>query len=167
MVSAGPRFDETDAKILQILSHDGRASLQRIAERVKLRRPSVHARVRRLEDEGVILGYRAELDPEALHAGLVAFALLKLDAEGSDCMTRVERVAAELQRIPEVLEVHTIAGDEDVIVKVRCRDVKDMERVIMRGISGVKGVANVKTLVSMSTHLERAVAVRKSSDRKA
>lgn len=158
-------LDATDLAILEALSRDGRATLQQVADRVGLRRPSVHARVRRLEEAQVIRGYTADVAPDAVDAGLVAFVLLTVDCGGADCMTSSSRVATALRALPEVLEYHTIAGREDALAKVRARDVRDLERVVTRSISGTPGVQRVHTLVVLSTHFERSVTVRKPSPR--
>ena len=151
-------MDETDERILRILAEDGRASLQAISERVGLRRPSVHARVRRLEDEGVIQGYAARLDPAAVGAGLLALVFLKVaHGKGQDCLTSCARVADALRKHPQVLECHTLAGEDDVMLKVRAADVRELERLVMRDVSGLPGVERVRTSVVLSTQLERVV----------
>lgn len=155
------KVDATDRRILDILVRDGRATLQSIAERVGLRRPSVHERVRRLEAAGVIRGYHAELDPEASEAGLLAFVLLQAEmgARGKDCLACCEGIAKALKKHREVLEVHTVAGTDDALVKVRVRDIRSLERLVMREITGAPGVRRAQTLIVMSTHFERPVSV--------
>jgi Lrp/AsnC family leucine-responsive transcriptional regulator len=154
-----PDLDATDRAILQALADDGRATLQEIADRVGLRRPSVHERIRKLEARGVIRGYRAELDPEAMGGGLVAFVQVRLEASGQDCLARCEQAAKALRKFPEVLEFHTIAGSEDALLKVRVADVRALERLVMRDISGAPGVGRVATTVVLSTSFERPLAV--------
>lgn len=161
MTSAnGAGLDPLDRAILEQLRKDGRATLQDIADTVGLRRPSVHERVKKLEAAGIIRGYRAELEPEALDAGLVAFATLHLHLKpGQDCLGACSDVAKALRRFPEVLEFHTIAGSEDALLKVRVKDMRALERLVMRDVSGLPGVARVQTMVAMSTHFERAPQV--------
>lgn len=154
------QLDATDLAILRALSDDGRATLQEIADRIGLRRPSVHARVKRLEEEGVIQGYRALVAPDRIGAGLVAIVHLRLaHGKGQDCLSACGKVGDALRRIPEVVEFHTLAGEDDALAKVRARDVRDLERVVMRQISGIAGVERVRTSVVMTTHFERAPSV--------
>ena len=156
-------LDKTDLAILRSLADDGRATLEDVATRVGLRRPSVHARVKRLEAEGVIRGYRAEVSPDAVGAGLTALVFLRVaHGKGQDCLQSCGKVADALRRIPEVVEFHTLAGEDDAVAKVRAKDVRDLERVVMRQVSGVPGVERVRTSVVLSTHLERGVPIRKA-----
>lgn len=149
-------MDDTDVEILRILGREGRASLQAIADRVRLRRPSVHARVRKLEERGIVQSYRAVLDPEQTGCGLVAFASIRvLRQRNESCSSACGTVSDALRRIPEVVEVHTVAGDDDLLVKLRAADVRDLERVLMREVSAVPGVERVRTTVALSTHFER------------
>lgn len=154
-------LDGTDVSILRELVTNGRTTLQQIGERVGIRRPTVHARVKRLEEEGVIRGYHAEVAPEAIGAGLTALVFVHVShGKGQDCLTACGKVGDALRKIPEVVEYHTLAGEEDALVKVRAADVRDLERVVMRQISGLPGVERVRTSVVLSTHFERPPAVR-------
>ena len=149
-------MDPTDVDILRILAADGRASLQTIADRIGLRRPSVHARVKRLEEDGVIRGYAAKLDPPSVGAGLLALVFLRVaHGKGQDCLASCGRVADGLRKLPQVLEFHTMAGDDDVLLKVRVRDVAELEEIVMREVSGLAGVERVRTSIVLSTQFER------------
>jgi len=154
-------LDKLDVAILRALTADGRATLQDVSQKVGLQRPSVHARVKRLEKEGVIEGYHARVSPDAVGAGLLAIVFLRVShGKGQDCMQACGKVAEALRKIPEVVEFHTLAGEEDAIAKVRAKDVRDLERVVMRQISGIAGVERVRTNVVLSTHVERPIAIR-------
>ncbi|HUR70276.1 MAG TPA: Lrp/AsnC family transcriptional regulator [Candidatus Thermoplasmatota archaeon] len=155
-------MDKLDAAILRALVEDGRATLQDIAEKVGLRRPSVHARVKKLEAEGVIRGYHADVDPEKVEAGLTALVFLRVaHGKGNDCMAACGRVGDALRKIPEVVEFHTLAGDEDAVAKVRAKDVRDLERLVMKQVSGIAGVERVRTAIVLSTHMERPLSIRR------
>lgn len=154
-------LDGTDVSILRELASDGRATLQEIGERVGIRRPTVHARLKRLEGEGIVRGYHADIAPEAIGAGLTAMVFLQVShGKGQDCLGACGKVGDALRRIPEVVEYHTLAGEEDAIVKVRAADVRELERVVMKQISGLPGVERVRTSVVLSTHFERPPAVK-------
>lgn len=150
-----------DRRILDILVKDGRATYQEIAERVGLRRPSVHARVKKLEEAGVIRGYHAHLDPDAVGAGLVAYVLLTLESREGDCMDASQSAAEALKGVAEVLEFHTVAGEHDALVKLRAKDIRDLERLSTRVVSGAPGVGRIRTMVVLSTAFERPVATTK------
>lgn len=159
-------MDGIDERILSELTRDGRATLQEIADRVGLRRPSVHARVKALEASGVLRGYRADVDPSAVGASLLAYVLLGVaHGKGQDCMATASRLATALRAIPQVVECHTLAGDDDMIVKVRAADIRELEEVVTRRISGLAGVERVRTRIGLSSHFERPVAVRSITPR--
>ena len=103
-------LDFIDLKILEILQQDGRASHSAVAEAVGLSQPSVHERVKKLEQRGVIRGYAAVVDPEALGLETLAFISVRLTGYEPD------DVAARVQNIPQVLETHHIAGEECFIL---------------------------------------------------
>lgn len=155
-------LDDTDRRILGYLARDGRATFEEIAQAVGLRRPSVHERVKKLEKAGVIRGYHAALSPDDVDAGLVAYVFLKVSPTGKDCLTRCGELAERLRRLPEVLEFHTVAGAEDALVKVRARDVRDLERLVLKEISGTPGVHDVVTKIVLSTQFERPLTVARA-----
>lgn len=154
-------MDDADLAIVRELTADGRATLQEIADTLGMRRPTVHARLKRLEQDGVIRGYHADVAPDTIGAGLTALVFVQVShGKGQDCLTACGKVGDALRKIPEVVEYHTLAGEEDAVVKVRAADVRDLERVVMRQISGLPGVERVRTSVVLSTHFERPPAVR-------
>ena len=143
-------LDSTDAKILEILQLDGRASHSAIAEQVGLSQPSVHERIKKLEQRGVIRGYTAILDPEALDLGVLAFVSARFN------QWKTKEVAAEIGEVPQVLEVHHIAGDDCLLVKVRCRSPADLEHVLDR-IWKSGAISGTKTTIAFSSYKETMV----------
>ena len=140
-------IDSTDAKILEALQRDGRASHSAIAEEVGLSQPSVRERVKKLEQRGVIKGYTALLDPEALDLGVLAF----ISARFNEWKTK--DVAAEIAEVPQVLEVHHIAGEDCLLVKVRCHSPADLEQVLER-IWRSGAISGTKTTIAFSSYKE-------------
>lgn len=139
-------IDAIDAKIIEILQEDGRASHSAIAEEVGLSQPSVHERVKKLEQRGVIKGYTAVVDPEALDLGVLAFISVRHN-------TKNEELIRPVGELPNVLEVHHIAGEDCLLVKVRCRAPGDLEHVLDR-VWSAGGVAQTKTTIVLSTYKE-------------
>ncbi len=140
-------LDSTDAKILEILQRDGRASHSAIAEEVGLSQPSVHERVKKLEERGVIRGYTALLDPEALDLSVLAFVSARFD------QWKTKEVAVSIGEMPQVLEVHHIAGDDCLLVKVRCHSPADLEKVLER-IWRSGAISGTKTTIAFSSYKE-------------
>lgn len=138
--------DLIDAKILEILQGDGRASHSAIAEAVGLSQPSVHERVKKLEQQGVIKGYRAVLDPAALGLPILAFISVRYTTNTDS----VWRAAAQL---PNVLEAHHIAGEDCLLLKVRCRTPQEIEGVLKR-VWDSGPVASTSTTIVFSSYKE-------------
>ncbi|MEM6987933.1 MAG: Lrp/AsnC family transcriptional regulator, partial [Pseudomonadota bacterium] len=119
-------LDERDRRILDLLQRDGRMPNSDLADRVNLSPSACLRRVKRLEDQGVIDRYVAILGRARLGRAGTAFLLIKMERQSKDLFKQFER---EVVAIPEVLEVHLIAGDADYIVKMSYRDAQDFERL--------------------------------------
>jgi Lrp/AsnC family leucine-responsive transcriptional regulator len=118
--------DATDTDLLGELQHDARLSLAELGRRVGLSPPAVADRLARLEEAGVIRGYRAELDPRALGYELAVVLRIR------PAPRELKQVAELAQRTPEVVECHRITGDDCYLMKAHVRDVEHMEEVIDR-----------------------------------
>ena len=117
-------LDLADARILKILSENARTSTAELARRIGLSSPSAAERVRRLEEAGVIRGYRADIDPQAL--GYTASAWLNIRPVPGE----LQRVAALLQEIPEITQCERVTGEDCFLAKVHVPHVRDLEAVI-------------------------------------
>jgi len=121
-----PRLDETDRRILGELTTDGRISLAELGRRVNLSSPAVAERVQRLERAGVIMGYRAEIDPRRLGYPLTAIVRVKPAARQ---LPRIPELAAE---IPEVAECHRITGEDCFFMRVHLRSIDELGGLLDR-----------------------------------
>ncbi len=140
-------LDFIDLKILEILQTDGRASHSAIGDAVGLSQPSVHERVKKLEQRGVIKGYAAIVNPEALGLDVLAFVSVSLSDYSPD------QIASAVADMPEVIETHHIAGDDCFIVKVRCHTTRELQDVLQR-IWQAGPVRSSKTTVAFTTFKE-------------
>ncbi|WP_456428088.1 Lrp/AsnC family transcriptional regulator [Rhodocaloribacter sp.] len=149
------RIDEIDVKILKLLQAQGRIKRNRIAEEVGLSVPSVSERMRKLEERGVIAGYRAVVDHKRLHFDITAFIRVMVD--GSEHYPGfVERAAA----LDEVQEVHSITGEGSHILKVRTRNTTTLEELLSK-IQAWPGIHGTSTSIVLSTFKEtRALPVQ-------
>lgn len=146
--------DKIDHAILGVLVHDGRVSMTDLAARVGLSKTPVIARVRRLEAEGVILGYRAELSAKKLGLDHIAFLELRLSDTREQAL---QAFNAAVREIAEVEECHMIAGGFDYLVKVRTSDIGEYRRVLSEQISRLPHVASTSTFVSMESVRDNGV----------
>ncbi len=142
-----PVLDRYDAAILRALSEDGRIPVTELARRVGLTKTPVQARVRRLEEAGVIAGRRIDLDAERLGFGVTVFLGIKLATKGRVSLEDFERAATA---IPEVQTVQHVLGLFDYRLRVTARDLADFERVLRRRIMTLPGVGNVEANVLLS-----------------
>ncbi|MDP9233154.1 MAG: Lrp/AsnC family transcriptional regulator [Actinomycetota bacterium] len=149
-MTAGP--DVLDRQILRLLRQDGRMSVASIAKEVGLSGPSVHERIKKLEQRGIIAGYTAVLEPRLLNRPHVAFVMVTL-AEGNEFAID-DPIVARICEEPDVLEFHRIAGEDCYLVKVRSATNKDLENLLRR-IRKIRGVARTRTTIVLSTELER------------
>ena len=120
-------LDRTDRMILDILQKDGRIAISELASRVNLSTTPCSERVKRLEREGVIMGYYARLNPAHLERNLLVFLEIKLSAKSGDVF---DQVAKNLIEIPEVLECHLISGEFDYLVKARLKEMKAYRKLL-------------------------------------
>ncbi|HKK97074.1 MAG TPA: Lrp/AsnC ligand binding domain-containing protein [Marivita sp.] len=153
-MAGAAELDRIDHSILDVLTHEGRISMTDLAARVGLSKTPVIARVKRLEKEGVISGYRAELSARKLGLDHVAFLEVRL----SD--TREQSLQAfndAVRRIAEVEECHMIAGGFDYLVKVRTSDIREYRRVLSEDLSRLPHVASTSTYFSIESIRDRGV----------
>lgn len=142
-------MNEIDLIAIRHLQADGRATWAALGTELGMTGPAASERVRRLEGRGVIRGYAALLDPEAVGLPLTAFVALTLE--------RPEHQASFLERVaqlPEVQECHHVAGEDDYLLKVRCRGTLDLDRLLSDDLKSIAGVARTRTTVVLRTFKE-------------
>ena len=120
-------LDRTDRQILNILQKDGRIAISELASRVNLSTTPCSERVKRLEREGIIMGYHARVNPQMIDRNLLVFLEIKLSAKSGDVF---DQVARDLIEIPEVLECHLISGEFDYLVKARLKEMSAYRRLL-------------------------------------
>ena len=142
-------IDVIDSKILNILQKDARTPNSDIAKRIGIVPSATAERIRKLTQKGIITGYEVALDPKLLDFGLVAFVFVKANEPVSRCET-----ALELAKIPEVLEVHNIAGEDCYLVKVRVRDPEALGTFLREKIGSIGTVTTTRTVIVLETFKE-------------
>ncbi|MBR9990703.1 MAG: Lrp/AsnC family transcriptional regulator [Gemmatimonadetes bacterium] len=141
--------DDLDIEILRLLQENARTANAEIARRVGLAPSAVFQRIRKLEEQGVIAGYHAALDPASVGQGLLAFIMVRT-AEGA----RARETADMLAGIPEVLEVHRVVGDDCFFLKVRVADTDALGRLLDETIQPLPPVASTRTTIVLSSAKE-------------
>ena len=139
-------LDPTDLEIVRLLQDNARVPQVEIARTVGLAPSAVLERLRKLEAKGIITGYVALIDPRALDQRLLAFiAVRTTDRPGEG------RVANELAAIPEALEVHHVAGDDCLMLKVRARDPQHLAQILRERLGAIAGVQSTRTTIVLET----------------
>jgi Lrp/AsnC family leucine-responsive transcriptional regulator len=142
-------LDELDLRLLEALQRNGRATFAELGSVVGLRAPAVHERVKRLEQRGQIRSYGARLDGKRLGFTLVAFVSCYTSPD-CDYDAFVRRLAA----VPEICEVHSVAGEESYLCKVVTRSTHHLDDLLAR-LKTMPGMARTRTTIVLSTPFER------------
>ena len=148
-------MDERDARILEILQRDGRVTNVELARAVELTPSATLERVRKLEERGLIKGYMALLEPQALGLGLVAFIFVRVD-DRDDLVLKAEGTAEAIAKLPSVQELHHLAGEDCFLLKVRARDTDDLYRFLRDDLGQFKGLRGTRTTIVLKTVKETA-----------
>lgn len=141
-------LSENDARVLDILQAQGRRSYADLGTDLGMAGPSVHERVKKLEARGVIRGYAADVDPQAVGLSVLAFTWVT-QAPG----TVSKDLTPEFAAIPEIEECHYIAGEADYLLKIRARDMEHMGAIVRR-IQTTEDVFSTETDVVFTTGFE-------------
>ncbi|MFE3328952.1 Lrp/AsnC family transcriptional regulator [Streptomyces sp. NPDC059176] len=138
-------MDQIDRAILRELQNDGRLSNQELAQRVGLTPSPCMRRVRQLEQDGVIRGYRAVIDPEAVGRGFEVLVSIEVKRDRDV----VEAFEAALQGIPDVIEAHRLFGSPGCLLRIAVEDLRAYERLWIEKLTTLSGVTEVNSQIIM------------------
>lgn len=139
-------LDSVDTRILDILQQNARITNADIARQLAMAPSAILERIRKLEARGVIAAYETRVAPRAVGLGLLAFVFVRADEPAGTVSAGVR-----LGEVPEVQEVHHVAGEDCYLVKVRARDPEDLGRVLREGIGAIPHVRSTRTTVVLGT----------------
>ena len=145
-------LDATDLKILDLLQQDARTANAEIARQVGLVPSAVLERIRRLEKQGVIESYTARVAPKALGLPLVAFISVRVQERLGSTDT-----ARQLAKLPEVLEIHHVAGEDCFLVKVRVADTEDLGRMLRERFGRIRSIRSTRSTIVLETVKETSL----------
>ena len=146
---------DSNRAIISTLAGDGRIPITDLAKRIGLSKSPTQARVRRLEEAGVIKGYRAILDPIQLGLDYVAFVEVKLSDTREKALAEFNRAVVGLA---EVEQVHMIAGRFDYLLKIRTASMRAYRRMLAEQVSTLPHVASTSTYVAMQAVKENGLS---------
>jgi Lrp/AsnC family leucine-responsive transcriptional regulator len=154
MVEVTSDLDGFDRKILDVIAVEGRITVTDLAKRIGLSKSPTQARLRRLEETGVVRGYRALFDPILLGRDHVAFVEVKLSDTRESALAAFN---AAVTRIPEIEQCHLIAGAFDYLLKVRTSSMSSYRLVLADRLSTLPHVASTSTYVAMQAVKEEVI----------
>ena len=152
-------IDETDRRILEILQENARTSNAEIARQVGMAPSAILERIRKLEERGVIEGYTARVNPEALGLMLTAYVFVRAD-ERAGAPTTAQRMA----QIPEVEEVHHVAGEDCFLAKVRVRGTKDLGKLLQEKLGAIDTIRSTRSTIVLDTIKDTRVLAAPEGD---
>lgn len=140
------KLDEIDLKILRMMQDNARINNADLARELGMAPSAVLERVKKLEQKEVLLAYHAKINPTALEQRMLSFIFIKVDEIIGD-----EHTGRLLAEIPEVLEVHDIAGDDGYMIKVRTADSLALVHLMRNSLSKIEGVISTRTIIVLQT----------------
>jgi Lrp/AsnC family leucine-responsive transcriptional regulator len=141
-------LDATDRRILTVLQKEGRMTNADLSERVNLSPSACHRRVQRLEADGFIADYVALLDARKLGRPTTVFVEITLSGQADEVLEAFERA---VQRVPDVLECHLMAGTADYLLKVVAHDTEDFARIHRQQLARLPGIAQMHSSFALRT----------------
>jgi len=148
-------LDDLDRSLIASIRANPRASLTTIAKIVKVARGTVYSRLDRLERDGVITGYGPELDARAAGFGVLAFCTVEIE-QGSH-----EKTTRAVAEFPEVLEIHTVTGDGDLLLRIVATS-NDHLHEVLQAISSIDTVDRTQTQLALTTTVNRPTPRRRT-----
>ena len=140
------KLDAIDRKILNTLQRSGRASNVDLATAVHLSAPQCFRRVRMLEERGVIRGYAARVDAQALGYAVTAYVSVSI---AGDQFGRVREIEREIADYPQILECQAVSGDYDYLLKVVAHDLKSLSQFLTDRLMQVAGIDDVRSMICL------------------
>ncbi|MBC2661780.1 Lrp/AsnC family transcriptional regulator [Novosphingobium flavum] len=139
-------MDRADRAILQILQRDSAQSIAEVAEKAGVSASACHRRIKALEQQGIISGYAARLDPRSLGLALEVFVDITLTSQSREAMDRFE---AAVQRFDDILECHLMSGSADYLLRVAVPDLEQYDRIHRHCLAELPGVSSMQSSFSL------------------
>lgn len=151
------KLDATDKEILKLLQKNCKLSAKQIAKETGSLTTTVYAKIRRMEKLGFIRGYHAMLDPKKMDRGVTDFILVSFSYRpgGHTEILPQREIAEKIAKFPEVQEVHMVAGEWDMMIKTKAKDLEEMGRFVIDKLRKTLGVEKVVSVMTFETIKER------------
>jgi len=151
-MSKNLEIDNIDLKILALLSEDAKIPYTEIAKKVYVSGGTVHVRMRKMEEMGIVQGTTLNMDYSKLGYDITAFLGIYLEKS-----SLYNSVVDELKKVPEVVKIHYTTGNYSIFIKIHCRDTKHLREVLHDKIQRIEGIVRTETLISLEESLNRHI----------
>ena len=151
-MSSNYKIDNLDLKILDILQKDSRKSFQEIARDLVVSGGTIHVRVNKLKEKGIIKGSKLIIDYSNLGFKVNSFIGINLHSAKD-----TKEVTKKLNMYPEVIEVHETTGKYSLFIKILTKDIESLHRFIVESIHGIPEIQSTETIISLSSPLNREI----------
>ncbi|MEO6282843.1 MAG: Lrp/AsnC ligand binding domain-containing protein [Dyadobacter sp.] len=150
-------IDSTDLRILSLLIENAALPYTEIGKRVFVSGGTVHVRMKKLEQMGIVKGSQLVIDPAKLGWDISAFLGIYLDKS-----SLYEQVATELESIPEVVNIHYTTGIYSIFLKIVCKDTGHLREILHDKIQKVNGIQRTETFISLEERINRSIPLAES-----
>jgi len=147
-------LDDVDKQILAILMQDGKTSYAEIGKRLFISQGTVHLRLKKMTDLGLISGFQLQITPKTLGYDLTAFLGVFLEKS-----SMYNQVCEELKKIPEVVSAHYTTGAYSLFLKIICRDTDHLRETLSNKIQNIQGISRTETLISLDEPIHRPIDI--------
>lgn len=152
-------IDSLDKQILAILMHNAKKAYTDIAKQLYVSGGTIHVRMKKLEDAGIVKGYHLSVDPSKLGYDICAFLGIYLDKS-----SLYDDVAMELEKIPEIVAAHYTTGLYNIFAKIVCKDTNHLRDVLHDKIQKIPGIQRTETFISLQESIDRPIAIDESGE---
>lgn len=155
-------FDKLDKQILSLLMRNAKMAYTEIAKKLFVSGGTIHVRMKKLEDSGIVKGYSLSVDHTRLGYDICAFLGIYLDKS-----SLYDEVAASLEQIPEVVDAHYTTGLYNIFARIICRDTNHLRDVLHDKIQKIPGIQRTETFISLQESINRPINIVDDDDEEA
>ena len=153
-MSADLNFDKLDLNIIQQLMHDANISYAEIGKKLYVSAGTIHVRIKKLQEAGVISGLKYSVDLKKLGYDVIAFIGIYLEKS-----SLYDNVAKELKKIPEIVRMNYTTGNYSIFAEVVCKDINQLRSILHDELQKIKGIERTETILSLEESLNRSITI--------
>lgn len=147
-------FDKLDLGIIQQLMHDANVSYAEIGKKLFVSAGTIHVRIKKLQEAGVISGMKYNVDLKLLGYDVIAFIGIYLEKS-----SLYDTVAKDLHKIPQIVRMNYTTGNYSIFAEVVCRDIAQLRNILHDELQKIKGIERTETFISLEESLNRTVTI--------